>query len=139
MKDSRQKYLDISTAFNNRATELDLFCKQSQRVCELLAKKLASERPKTAHEFEKLEYLKEFVLKTSQSNERTIEFLLYVKGFIEDILDDSKVLIEGAILRDKLKFQSDTILIMQQQEDESVRAIYNLKKNEISSRNQANP
>jgi hypothetical protein len=139
MKDSRQKYVDISIAFNNRATELDLFCKQSQRICERVAKRLATERPKTPLEFERQEYLKEFVLKTSQTNERTIELLGYVKGFLEDILEDSKVLIDGAILRDKLKFQSATIEILMNQSDVEMQRIYTEKKNEILSGNTANP
>jgi hypothetical protein len=139
MKDSRQKYLDISTAFNNRATELDLLCKQSQRVCEALAKHLAKDKPKTPHELEKSEYLKDFVLKTSKNNERTIELLAYMKGFLEDILEDSKVLIDGAILRDKLKFQSATIEILMNQSDVEMQRIYTEKKNEILSGNTANP
>lgn len=135
MKDSRQKYLDISTAFNSRATEVDLFCKQSQRVCEMLAKYLAKEKPKTALEFERVEYLKDFVMKTAKNNEATLQLLVYMKGFLADILEDSKVLIDGAILRDKLQFQSDTIELMQQMADKKV---YDLK-NEIIGRNQANP
>lgn len=114
MKDSRLKYVEILDAFNCRATEVDLFCKQSQRICEKLAKKLAADKPKTAHEFEKSEYLKEFVVKVSKNNERTIELLMYIKGFLQDILDDSAVLIEGAVLREKLKDQSTTIEILMQ-------------------------
>jgi len=124
MKDSRQKYLDISTAFNNRATEIDLFCKQSQRICEMLANHLAKEKPKTAKEFERVEYLKDFVLKTSKNNEATLELLLYIKGFLIDILDDSKVLMEGAILRDKLKFQSDTIELLQETQNKMVNDFF---------------
>lgn len=124
MKDSRQKYLDISIAFNNRATEIDLFCKQSQRVCEMLANHLAKEKPKTAKEFERVEYLKDFVLKTSKNNEATLSMLLYIKGFLIDILDDSKVLMEGAILRDKLKFQSDTIEILQETQNKMVNDFF---------------
>lgn len=139
MKDSRQKYLDISEAFNNRATEIDLYCKQSQRLCEQIAKRLAKANPKNGDAFERVEEMKDFILKTSKANERTIEFIQYVKGLLGDVLEDSKVLIDGAILRDKLNFQSDTILIQFQQQEDQVRAIYNLKKNEISSRNKANP
>lgn len=112
MKDSRLKYLEISETFNNRASEIDLFCKQSQRICELLANRLATKKVKTQAEFENNEYWKEFVLKTALNNERTIELMLWMKGLLTDILEDSQVLIDGAILRDKLKFQSDTILVM---------------------------
>lgn len=112
MKDSRLKYLEISETFNNRASEIDLFCKQSQRICELLANRLATKKVKTQAEFENNEYWKEFVMKTALNNERTIELMLWMKGLLTDILEDSQVLIDGAILRDKLKFQSDTILVM---------------------------
>lgn len=118
MKDSRLKYVEISNEFNNRATQVDLFCKQSQIICTKLAKKLATENPKTQHEFERSEYLKEFVMKTAKNNEATVELLMYIKGFIQDIMDDSAVLIEGAVLRDKLKDQSTTIeILMQTQTD----------------------
>lgn len=118
MKDSRLKYVEICNEFNARATQVDLFCKQSQMVCTKLARKLATENPNTQHEFERSEYLKEFVMKTAKNNEATVELLSYMKGFLQDIMDDSAVLIEGAILRDKLKDQSTTIeILMQTQTD----------------------
>ena len=138
MKDSILKYIEISTAFNNRATAVDLFCKQSQRVCEKLASKLAADKPKTPQEFERSEYLKDFVVKVSKNNEATIELLTYIKGFLIDILDDSRVLIDGAILRDKLKFQSDTIEIMMKQRDDITGVLFEDAKNEIIRRNKAN-
>lgn len=138
MKDSRQKYVDILSGFTNRANEVDLFCKQSQRICERLAKHLAKEKPKTPQEFEKVEYLKDFVLKTSKNNEATLELLTHIKTFLQDVLNDYEALSEGAVLRDKLKFQSDTIEIMMQEDTDKARAIYNLKKDEISRRNTAN-
>lgn len=112
MGDKRQKYLDITQAFNARATEVDLFCKQSQRTCEILAKKLASKKCKTPEEFEANEHWKDFVLKTCKNNEATIDLLKYMHGFLLDIVEDSKVLMAGAVLRDKLQFQSDTIEVM---------------------------
>lgn len=129
MKDSRTKYVEISEAFNNRASEIDLFCKQSQRICERLAKHLANARPKTQEETERVDYLKDFVVKVSKNNDATIDLLMYMKGFITDILEDSKVLMEGAILRDKLKFQSDTIEILNHELNDRVL----LLKNEISN------
>lgn len=138
MKDSRQKYVDISEAFNNRASEVDLFCKQSQRVCERIAKRLASEKPKTPAEFERAEYLKDFVLKTSKNNEATLLLLAYIKGFLIDILEDSQVLIDGAILRDKLQFQSDTINLQWDKEDQEVQRLYQEKLNEIGGVHKAN-
>jgi hypothetical protein len=138
MKDSRQKYLDISEAFNNRATEIELFCKQSQRICELLANRLSTKKVKTPVEFENNEYWKDFIMKTAQNNERTIELMNYMRGFLTDILEDSKVLMDGAILRDKLKFQSDSIELIGMKEDEKVKTLYQNKLNEIRSRDTAN-
>lgn len=130
MKDSRQKYLDISQTFNSRATEIDLFCKQSQRVCELLASRLASKKPKTPAEFENNEYWKDFVLKQAQNNQATIELISWMKGLLIDVLEDSKVLMDGAVLRDKLKFQSDTIEVMINEREKQV--------DEIRARNKTN-
>lgn len=115
MKDSRLKYLEISDAFNARATEVDLFCKQSQLICEKLAKKLSREKADPRNE-----YLREFVVKVAKNNERTIELLSYMKGFLQDILNDSQVLIDGAILRDKLKDQSITIEVLMETQNKLV-------------------
>lgn len=130
MKDSRHKYLDIAQGFNARATEVDLFCKQSQRICELLANRLASKKCKTPAEFENNEYWKDFVMKTAKNNEATIDLLKFMHGFLIDIMEDSKVLMEGAVLRDKLQFQSDTIEVMINEREKQV--------NEIRTRNKAN-
>lgn len=123
MKDSRQKYLDIQIAFNNRATEIELFCKQSQRILEVLANRLASKKTKTPAEFENNEYWKAFIAKQAQNNDLTIDLLLYMKGFLSDILQDSQVLIDCAILRDKLQFQSDTIEVMINEREKQVDEI----------------
>ena len=138
MKDSRQKYLDISHTFNNRATEIEMFCKQSQRVCELLANRLASKKPKTPAEFENNEYWKEFILKQAQNNQATIELLAYMKGLLIDVLEDSKVLMDGAILRDKLQFQSDTIVLMQRQNENITNETFNNRLNEIRAGHKGN-
>lgn len=130
MQDSRHKYLDIAQGFNARATEVDLFCKQSQRVCESLAKKLAAKKCKTPEEFEANEYWKDFVLKTCKNNEATMDLLKFMHGFLIDIMEDSKVLMEGAVLRDKLQFQSDTIEVWITEKEKEAR--------ENFSRNKAN-
>src|SRR5688572_9076159 len=102
MKDSRHKYVDISEGFNNRSNEIELFCKQSQRTLEVVANRLATKKVRTPVEFENNEYWKDFVAKQATNNEKTIQLLHFIKGFLADILEDSKVLVEGAILRDKL-------------------------------------
>jgi len=112
MKDRRLKYIDVCHAFNARASEIDLFCKQSQRVCELLANRLASKKPKTPTEFENNEYWKEFILKSSSNNQSTIELLAYIKDFLQEVINDSSALMDGAKLRDQAQLQSDTIEVM---------------------------
>ena len=136
-KDSRLKYLELASVFRDRASEVDLHCKVSQRICERVAKSLAKEKPKTPKDFERLEYLKDFVLKTSKNNEATLELLGYLKTLITEIVEDYKALENGATLRDKLKFQSDTIEIMQHEQERMVRQFYGEKKDEIG-RNTAN-
>jgi hypothetical protein len=119
-KDSRLKYIEMVNQFRDRANTVDFQCKASQRICERLAKTLTKERPKTPLEFERHEYLKDFILKTSANNEATLELLNWMNGFLQDIATDAKVLIDGAILRDKLDFQSETIQLISQQRDELV-------------------
>lgn len=129
-KDSRLKYIEIPQVFGNKASVVDFHCKASQRACERMAKHLSKAKPKTQAEFERVEYLKDFVVKTSQNNEATLELLTYIKGLLADVSEDAKVLVDGSTLRDTVKFQSDTIKLISQQRDELV--------NEISGRNKKN-
>src|SRR5690349_8280175 len=108
-RDKRLKYLDINQVFHNKTTDIRLRCKQSNRACEEFAKTLAKARPKDAEGFEKVERMKEYVLKTSQLNDEILGLLDYMHGFLLDLGNDAQILIEGAVLRDKLMMQSDTI------------------------------
>jgi hypothetical protein len=130
MKDSRLKYLEISEAFNNRATSVALFCKRSQKICELLANRLATKKVKTPAEFENTEYWKNWILETSRNNQETIELLDYMKGLLVDIMEDSKVLMDGAVMRDRLNFAVETI--------EAKQLIIDKIANEVGIRDTAN-
>lgn len=130
-KDSRLKYVEMGTVFKDRASAVDLNCKLSQKSCERFALYLAKQKPKTPEQFEKVELLKDFVLKTSKANEEMMLLIDYMKGLIEDIATDSKVLIEGAILRDKLKFQSDTIQRITEQRNEAIAEIFDHYQDEL--------
>lgn len=79
-----------------------------------MAKRLAAINPKTGPEFEKVEAWKDFVLKTADSNEKTIVALESFKTLLEGILADAKFL-EVADLRNRLEFQSDTIHLKNQE------------------------
>lgn len=124
MKDTRLKYVEVLGAFTSRATEIDLYCKQSQRICEMMAKRLAKVKPKTPEAFERVEEMKDFILKTSKNNEATVELLKYIRGFLIDVIEDSKVLIDGAILRDKLEIQSTTIELLMQTQNKLVNDFF---------------
>lgn len=110
-KDLRLKYVELPAAFRTQANDIDTQAKISQRTCEALAKHLAKSRPKTPEEFERVEFLKDFLLKTGKHNEMVMGFLKYMHGFLSEVLEDAHVLIDGAVLRDKLKDQGDTILL----------------------------
>lgn len=129
-KDRRFKYIEMPREFQGRASTVDFHCKQSQAICEKLASFVARQKAKTPDDFEKLEYFSEFIVKTAKNNEETLSLLNYMRGFLQDIADDAKVLTEGAILRDKLDFQSDTLQLVTQQRDDLV--------NEICGRNKKN-
>jgi len=121
-KDKRLKYVELPRVFHDKASKIDIDCKISMRKCELLAKHLAKQKPKTAQEFEQKAYIEEFVTATATANEDMISLLRYMHGFLTEVMADATHLIEGAILRDKLKDQGDTILI-QIEESRSIMAI----------------
>lgn len=133
-RDKRLKYLDINQVFHNKTTDIRLRCKQSNRACEELAKTLAKAKPKDAEGFEKVERMKEYVLKTSQLNDEILGLVDYMHGFLLDLSKDAQILIDGAVLRDKLMMQSDTIEILTSQREEDFQTIYELRKNQINSK-----
>lgn len=132
--DKRLKYVDISANFYNKANDVSIACKQSQRHCEIIAKQLANRKHKTQEEFEKIESMKEFVLKTSKLNDSVLALLDYMSGLLTEISEDSKVLIEGAIIRDRLKDQSENIESLMEQRDKAATELYELRKNQINSK-----
>jgi hypothetical protein len=131
--DSRLKYMEMPNQFKGRANEIALTAKQQLRTCEQLAKRLAMEKPKTPNEFEKIEYYKNFVIRTAQLNEQVLGLLDYTHGLLSAMAADSTLLAEAKI-KDTLRFQSDTIELMQQENDKLVKTIYDLKRAEIASK-----
>lgn len=138
-KDSRLKYMEMPREFHHRANEIYIAAKQSLRTCEIAAKALAKEKPKTPADFERVEAMKEFLLTTAKSNEKVLDLLKYLNGFLQDIATDAKVLIDGAIIRDRLRDQSSTIEILMQQRDNAVKDIYDLRKDQIHTQQPAGP
>lgn len=131
-KDNRLKYLDLNKAFNNRVSQIKLDLKVSNKTCEMLAIHVSKQKPKDAIEFERVEKLKEYVLATSKLNDDVLSLLEYVNGLLIDIGSDSNVLIEGAILRDRLQFQSDTYEATIRQREDAIKMIYDLRKDQIN-------
>lgn len=128
-KDNRLKYVEMVTVFRDRASAIDFQCKLSQRSCERLAKHIANDKPKSAKEFERHEYLKDFILKTSTANETTIELLAYMKDLLQSVCDDARDLSNIAALRDIIKFDQQTIAIVTQQRNDLMDELAAHKRN----------
>ncbi len=128
------KYTELPAAFNNRANMIEITCKTSLRTCEVLAEHLSKVHPKTAIEFEKHESLKALVIKTAKSNEEVIDFIEYTKNFCEDVLSDVAILRQGAVTRNIIRDQSDTIMILYDGRDKDFLTIAELRKQLILSK-----
>jgi len=127
-KDRRLKYIESPNVFQARAGEIDILSKQHLRTCAKLASQLAIRKPKTPDEFEKIESMKDFVVKSSQLNERTIELIDYLHGVLTEIAADAVPMSENAKAYDRLNDQSETIRMITQQRDTLINDLYEFKK-----------
>jgi hypothetical protein len=128
-KDRRLKYANMPRVFSAKASEIDISCKQHLRACAKLASFLAQQKPKSGQDFERNEWLKDFVMKSAQLNEQTIALLAYLKDELQEVSNDAKALIDGAKLLDQVRDQSDTIEMLQRVRDEGVIKTYEQRKN----------
>lgn len=135
-KDRRLKYVDLPRVFEQRASEVRISAKQHLRACERLAGHLSRQKPKDAQEFERVEWMKDFVMKTAELNERTIKLLENLRAELQAVADDAKALIEGGQLLDRLRDQSDVIKLMQAARDAATLKLYEQKRDEFRA-NQA--
>jgi uncharacterized protein YoxC len=131
-QDNRLKYLELFRSFEYLANEVKLSCKVSQRNCERLAKQVASTKAKTPEQFEKVESLKEFINSTSTANEKTVNALNTIHGYLVEIASDCNDLTNVADLKNKIEIQSETISILMQQNQNIVSL-----RDEIRRRNTA--
>ena len=122
------KYLELPQEFQRRASEIDLTAKQHIRIVERLAKHLARQRPKTPEEFERVEYLKDFCVKSATLNDQTISLLQYLHGMLQAITDDYKVFSEGARLNRIIRDQGERIETMMNERDEIENERNDLKR-----------
>lgn len=132
-KDSRMKYYDMPIEFHGRANHIALTCKQHMRTCEALARRLATENPKSKNEFEKVEFYKDFVIKTAQLNDQVLGLVDYVQGLLNAMVADL-TLMDEAKAKDTLKFQSDTIDALIDQRESLVKMLYELRSNQINNK-----
>lgn len=135
MKDSRLKYVELFQSFHYKASEIRMACKMSQRACEALARRVGSVKARNAGEFEKIEKMKEFITTTSVANEKMIDMLAFVHEKLSEIASDCSDLLEIAKLKDTLKFQSDTITLLIE-ENKNITAFRNELRDNIR-KNQA--
>jgi hypothetical protein len=112
------KYLELPQVFQMKAGEIDINSKQHLRTCERLAAHAAKQRPKTPKEFEYNEWLKDFVMKSADLNEKTIQLLDYLKTTIQEICNDTKALRDGANLNRIMRDQSEKILQTMKERDD---------------------
>lgn len=130
-KDSRLKYYEMPGQFKGRANDISITCKQHLRACEQLAKRLARENPRSSTEFEKLEYYKDFVIKTSQLNEQVLGLLDYTHELLSAIAADSSLLAD-AKEKDTLRLQSETVEVLIQQREKLVKDLYDSRRNTLT-------
>lgn len=122
------KYLELPRVFEHRASEIDITSKQHLRVCARLAAHVAKQKPKTAKEFEQVEYLKNFVVKSAELNEGTISLLDYMKATIDAIYQDMQAWRDGANLNRIIKDQGEKIEQVIKERDELQTELNDLKK-----------
>jgi gas vesicle protein len=131
-KDRRLKYVELPNQFRHRANDIAIISKQHLRHCQALAKQLAGRKPKTADEFEKVEAMKDFVVKSAELNEKTIELLDYVKSVIQEITNDVTDLSETSLIHDRLKDQSEALQMAWSQRDALINDLYAQKRTEFA-------
>lgn len=123
-KDSRLKYVEMPIMFYNIANDIEITCRQNMRRCEDYAKRIQHLNPKKLEDIERLEKMKQFLLSSHDQSTRTIMLLDKIKNFLSDVTEDASTLIQGAILRDKLKDASESLEIAWKQRDEAIKRNY---------------
>lgn len=127
-KDRRLKYVELPGIFYTKASELKIACRQHLLACERIGKYLARKVSRDPKSFEQDAYMKDFVVKTAEWSERTLELLENTHNLLQEVANDAKELCEGAEIRNKLQDQSDTIAIAWQQRDELIKEMHDLKR-----------
>ncbi len=133
MKDHRLKYVEMTEVFQQKALDLEISARQQNRACEQFAVRIASMKPKTGEEFERVEMMKHFVIKTSEMNDNVLGLLDYFKKLLQEITWDYEVLEPGSKLRDSLRDAQHTIEAMIETRDKTFYEEYKRRKDQINS------
>jgi hypothetical protein len=122
-KDNRLKYVELPKVFQQKASEIKMAATVQARHCEKYAQQLARRVPKSGPEFEIHEAMKEFVISTHKLNTDTLELINYLHGLLQEVSADASVLIQGAIIRDRLKDAGESLELAWQQRDDLVNQL----------------
>lgn len=131
------KYQELPYEFQRCAGEIDLSAKQHIRIVEKLAKYLARQRPKAPEEFERVEYLKDFCVKSAQMNDQTITLLAYLRDRLNEIYKDYNRFSEGAKSERIIRDQDERLRAMAKERDELQSELYELRKQQLRRADQA--
>lgn len=128
MQDRLLKYTQLPQMFYALSSDIEIKTRQSDRACGKLAKFLASNKPKTPLEFERNEYLKEFVIKTSETNESVLRLLDAFKTIIVDVCEDYNDLSQSALRSQTITIQAQTIELLIQQREQAITMLYECQR-----------
>lgn len=120
MKDSLLKYMDLQKDFRGKSTEIEIAIRQSQAVIVKVAPHLSNFRGKDQKEIERNEFLKDFCIKTAQTNESVLKALKSFKDTFQEILSDLELVV-AANQANTLNYQSEVIKEMMADIDNRVK------------------
>lgn len=132
-KDHRLKYVEISGIFSQKAMELEISARQQMRSCEELAKKIIKIKPKSGEEFERIEAMKDFIIRTSKMNDSTLAMISYVRGLLSEVIVDCEHLINGSKARDSLRDAQIALEAMMETKHNLTKEIYDIRRNQIAA------
>jgi len=120
MKDNLLKYIDLQKDFRGKATEIEIAIRQNQKVIERLAPHLTNFKGKDRVEIERNDFLKDFCIKTAQTNESVLNALESFRGTFQEILQDLE-LVKAAKLANTIQYQSEVIAEMMNDRDLQIK------------------
>jgi hypothetical protein len=74
--------------------------------------------------------MKQFVIETATANDKMIELLEYTHNLLKEVASDASTLVDGALLRNTIVEQSDTIKVLTAQRDGIVTKLYEGRRNQ---------